>query len=68
MPGLITMVNDNHVDKYLKEILAFVHYGSIVKNLPKNEVKIPMFQTKLSQCCMYMYASLSIQPWDQEAE
>ena len=22
------MVNDNHVDNYLKEILAFVYYGS----------------------------------------
>ena len=32
MRGLITLVNDNHVDNYLKESLAFVYYGSIVIN------------------------------------
>ena len=36
MRGLITSVNDNHVDNCLKEILAFVHYGSIVNSRPKN--------------------------------
>ena len=37
---MITLVNDNHVDNYLKEILAFVfeHYGSIVNNQPQNSV------------------------------
>ena len=35
MCSLITF-NDNHVDIYLKEILAFVYFGSIVKNQPKN--------------------------------
>ena len=30
------MVNDNHMDNYLKEILAFVYYDSIVNNRPKN--------------------------------
>ena len=35
MRGLITLVNDDHVD-YLKEILAFVYYGSIGNNRPKN--------------------------------
>ena len=34
--GLITLVNDNHVDNYLKKILAFVCYGSIVNSRPKN--------------------------------
>ena len=34
--GLIPLVNDNHVDNYLKEILAFVYYCSIVYNRPKN--------------------------------
>ena len=29
MRDLITLVNDNHVDNYLKEILAFVYYGLI---------------------------------------
>ena len=28
MLGLITFVNDNHVDKSLKESLPFVYYGS----------------------------------------
>ena len=36
MCGLITLVSDNHVKNYLKEILPFVYYGSIVKNRPKN--------------------------------
>ena len=36
MCGVITLVNDNHVDNYLKEILAFVYYGLIVHNGPKN--------------------------------
>ena len=30
--GMITLVNDNYVDNHLKEILAFVYYGSIVNN------------------------------------
>ena len=34
MHSLISLVNDNHVDNYLKEILAFVYYGSIVNNQP----------------------------------
>ena len=32
MRSLIALVNDNH----LKEVLAFVYYGSIVNNRPKN--------------------------------
>ena len=28
--GLVSLVNENHVDKYLKEILAFIYYGLIV--------------------------------------
>ena len=35
MLGLITLVSDNHMDTYLKEILTFVYYGSIVNNQPK---------------------------------
>ena len=41
MGGLITLVNDNHLDNYLKEIFAFVYYGSIgwfVNNPPKKDV------------------------------
>ena len=29
------LVNDNHVDNYLKEILAFVYYSSTVNKLLK---------------------------------
>ena len=36
MRGSITSINDNHVDNYLEEILAFVYYGSILNNRPKN--------------------------------
>ena len=40
MHGLIILVNDNHVDNYLKEILAFVYYGSFVNNRPnKNKIR-----------------------------
>ena len=35
MGGMITLVIDNHMDNYLKEILAFVYYGLIVNNQPK---------------------------------
>ena len=38
MRGLITLVDDNHVDNCLKKILAFVYYGSIVNIRPKNEM------------------------------
>ena len=34
MGSLVTLVNDNHMDK-LKEILAFVYHGSIVNIRPK---------------------------------
>ena len=30
MGGLITVFNDNQVDNYLKDILAFVYYGYIL--------------------------------------
>ena len=38
MRGLITFVSDtsNYVDNYLKLILAFLHYGSIINSRPKN--------------------------------
>ena len=32
----ITLANDNHIGKYLKEILVFVYYGWIVNNRSKN--------------------------------
>ena len=36
MRGLITLVSSYHVDNYLKEILAFVYYGSTVNNRPND--------------------------------
>ena len=36
MRGWITLVKDNHVVNFLKGILAFVYYGSIINNRPKN--------------------------------
>ena len=35
--GLISLVNDNHIDNNLKEILVYVYLGSIVNNQPKNK-------------------------------
>ena len=40
MHGLIKLVNNNHLDNYLREILALVYYGSIVNNRPKNDYKM----------------------------
>ena len=33
---LISLVNVNHMDNNLKEILVYVYFGSIVNHLPKN--------------------------------
>ena len=35
MCSFITLINDNHVDNYLKEIFAFVYYGFIVNSQHK---------------------------------
>ena len=45
MHGLTKVVNDNHVDNYLKEILTFLYryYGFIVNNQPKNGFNVKMF-------------------------
>ena len=40
MSGLITLVNDNHLDNYLKEILAFVYYSLIVNNRPPKNISM----------------------------
>ena len=32
--SLISLVNDNHMDNSLKEILVYVCFGSIINNLP----------------------------------
>ena len=36
MRGLITLASDDHLENYLKEIWAFVYYGSSINNQPKN--------------------------------
>ena len=36
MRGLISLTSNNHLGNYLKEILAFVYYGSIVNSQPQN--------------------------------
>ena len=40
MRGLITFVNDNHVNNYIKEILAFVYYGSMETIYPKQITRL----------------------------
>ena len=35
--GLISLVNDNHVDNNLKEILVHAYFGSTVNNRSKGE-------------------------------
>ena len=42
--GLISLVNENHVDNNLKEILVYVYSGWIVNNRPK---KVPYLATAL---------------------
>ena len=44
MCGLIPLVNDNHVDNNLKEILVYVYYGSNVNNRPENMATIKKSQ------------------------
>ena len=34
--SLISLVSDNHVDNYLKEIWVYIHLGSVVNNWAKN--------------------------------
>ena len=41
MRRLITLVNDDHGHIYLKDILAFVYYGSIVNNWAKSVYRYP---------------------------
>ena len=36
--GLISLVNDNHVDNNLKEILVYVYFGLILNDKLKNEL------------------------------
>ena len=58
-PALISLVNDNHMDNNLKEILVFVYFGSIVNNQHKNLYKLPEIGVSLllrifirQKCCL----------------
>ena len=55
MRGLITLVNGNHVDNAIKEILAFVYYGSTGNNRPKNYPKLSPY---LELCLLATVSSL----------
>ena len=46
----ISLVNDNHVDNNLKEILMFVYYGLIVNSRPKNISRQEKAVIKLCFC------------------
>ena len=59
---LITLVNDNHVDNYLKEILASVYYGSNIR--PKNhnsdlKLQILILHHSALSCSSFHYLWLS---------
>ena len=47
--GLILLVNDNHVNNKLKEILVYVYLGSIVSNQPKMAEDIPSVPSPFKQ-------------------
>ena len=38
--GLISLVNDNHMDNNLKEILVYIYSELTVNNQPKNDDQI----------------------------
>ena len=37
MCSLISLVNNNHMDNNLKEMLVYLQFGSIVNNWPKKQ-------------------------------
>ena len=41
MSSLSTFVNDNHLDNYLKEILAFVYLGLLINIQPNKIIFFP---------------------------
>ena len=47
--GLITLVNDNHMDNYLKDILAFVYHGYIANSRPNESTKMVLGNKKKSR-------------------
>ena len=58
---LISWVNDNHADNYLKEILVYVYYGSIVNGRPKKEKKKNETSAKALADCL----SIKVMPKTQ---
>ena len=48
--GLISLVNDNHVNNNLKEILVYVYFGSILNNWPKTAFYVQTGATLHSNC------------------
>ena len=46
--GLILLINDNHADNYLKEILLYVYFGLIVKIDTKKTENLPNVSTVLT--------------------
>ena len=57
MPGLNSLVNDNHIANNLKEILVYVNLGSIVNNRPKN------YWMSGKQCKLWTDANQSLGIW-----
>ena len=45
MCGLISLVNDNHMDNNLKEILMYEYFGLIVNSQPKNYISIALLRS-----------------------
>ena len=40
MRFLVSLVNNNHMDNNLKEILVYVYYGSLVNNGPNKKARV----------------------------
>ena len=49
MRGLISLVNDNHADINLKEILVYVYFDSIVNSRPKEYLLVRYLYSLLSK-------------------
>ena len=64
MRSLILLVNDYHVDNYLKEILAFAYYCSIVNNLSdiwsKNYLTYSVYLSLSNNKCKWKYFILNL--------
>ena len=52
MPGLISLVNDDHMDNYLKEILVY-YLGLDYKRSTQKCIEVNLFLHK-TICCDYL--------------